>query len=96
MAHDWPVERTKAFLFASFMTLTPLQLAVLYGAFGADVLHGIALGAALTPAVLLGTLLGLRLGGRFSKPLLRRLAFLLLAAVAVNSMLPQIMQLVKR
>lgn len=90
MAHDWTAERTRAFLFAAFMSLVPLQLAILYWTFGADVLRGMALGLALSPAVLLGSLAGLRIGSRFSKPLLRRMAFLVLMAIALSSMIPQV------
>lgn len=92
MAHDWSADRTRAFLFASFMSLVPLQLAMLYWTFGADVLRGLALGAALSPAVLLGSLIGLRIGSRLSKPLLRWVAFLVLGAIAINSMFPQAMR----
>lgn len=91
MAHDWTADRTRAFLFASFMSLVPLQLAVLYWTFGGDVLRGIGLGAALSPAVLLGSMAGLRIGSRLSKPLLRGVAFVVLGAIALNSMYPQVM-----
>lgn len=90
MAHDWSAERTRAFLFAAFMSVVPLQLSLLYWAFGSDVLHGMIWGAVLSPAALVGSLLGLRIGARFSKPLLRRLAFVLLTAVALSAMLPQL------
>jgi uncharacterized membrane protein YfcA len=92
MAHDWPVDRTRAFLFASFMSLVPLQLAILYWTFGHDVLSGMMLGIALSPAVLLGSVIGLRIGGRFSKPILRKVAFLVLLAIALYSMYPQILR----
>ena len=93
MAHDWTVERTRAFLFASFMSLVPFQLAILYWTFGDDVVYGMVLGAVLSPVVLLGSLLGLRIGAHFSKPLLRRLAFLLLVAIAINAIFPQVWRL---
>lgn len=90
MAHDWTADRTRAFLFASFMSLVPIQLALLYWSFGDTVVYGMALGVAFSPVVLLGSFLGLRIGSRFSKPLLSRVAFLLLAIIAVNAMWPQI------
>lgn len=96
MAHDWSADRTRAFLFAAFMSLIPLQLAVLYWTFGNDVLRGMALGAAFAPAVLLGSFVGLRLGARSSKPFLRRLAFCILTAVALNSMVPQLLLWLQR
>lgn len=88
MAHDWSAERTRAFLFASFASLVPIQLILLYLSFGHEVTRGMALGAALSPAVLLGSLIGLRVGARFSKPFLTRLAFLLLTVIALNAMFP--------
>lgn len=96
MARDWTPERTRAFLFASFLSLVPLQLAVLYWTFGDDVVVGLAWGFALSPVVLFGSLLGLRLGARFSKPCLSKLAFLLLAAIALNAMFPQVWRMAQR
>lgn len=93
MAHDWTVERTRAFLFASFMSLVPLQLAVLYWTFGESVGRGMLVGLALSPVVLLGSWFGLRLGARFSKPVLRRLAFALLVAIALSAMAPLLLRL---
>ena len=89
MAHDWTTEKTRGFLFASFMCLVPVQLALLYLSFGQDSLRGALMGLALSPAVLAGSLAGLRVGGRFSKLLLRRLAFALLMAIALNAMYPR-------
>lgn len=92
MAHDWSVDRTRGFLFASFMSLVPIQLTILYGTFGSDVVRGMGLAAVLAPAVLLGSMIGLRIGARFSKPILRRVAFLILAFIALNAMYPQVMR----
>jgi uncharacterized membrane protein YfcA len=89
MAHDWSTERTRAFLFAAFMTTVPLQLLLLYWLFGSAVLRGMALGIVLSPAVLAGSLAGLRMGGRFSRAGLRRLAYAVLVLIAVSSMTPQ-------
>ncbi len=96
MTHDWTVERTRAFLFATFISMVPIQLALLYGAFGKSTLLGMAWGVALSPVVLLGSLLGLRIGAKFSKPVLRRLAFLLLIAIAINAMYAQLWQMLQR
>lgn len=89
MAHDWSTERIRGFLFAWFLSLVTLQLALLYAHFGRDVLQGILLGGVLSPAVLGGSLTGLRLGDAFSKPVLRRLAYTVLLAIALNAMYPQ-------
>lgn len=90
MAHDWPTDRTRAFLFAAFMSTVPLQIGVLYWTFGHDVLRGLGWGLLLSPAVLAGSWVGLRVGERFSKALLRRLAFVVLSAIALNSMYPKL------
>lgn len=96
MAHNWTADRTRGFLFASFMSLVPIQLALLYMTFGDEIIHGLALGVMLTPAALAGSLLGLRVGARFSKPFLSRLAFVLLALIALNAMIPQLWRLVQK
>lgn len=95
MAHDWTTGRTRAFLFAAFMFMVPFQLAALWWTFGDDVLRGIVLGLTLSPFVLLGSMLGLRIGSRFSKPVLRRAAFTVLVAIALNAIYPQIWQWVR-
>jgi uncharacterized membrane protein YfcA len=92
LAHDWSVARTRAFLFASFLLLIPLQLAVLYATFGSDVLRGMLLGLLLCPAVLLGSHLGLRLGARFSKPLLCNAAYTVLVVIAATAILPRFLR----
>lgn len=96
MAHNWSSVRTRAFLFASFMCLVPIQLAVLYWTFGHDVVYGMMLGAAFSPVVLLGSILGLRQGEHLSKPRLKRVVFVLLSLVALNSMAPEIWRLMQR
>lgn len=92
MAHDWTTERMRGFLFAAFMTTVPLQLLLLYWLFGRDVFPGMALGVALSPAVLAGSMAGLRIGGRFSKAGLRYVAYGVLVLIAVNSMVPQVVE----
>ncbi len=89
MAHDWDARSTRGFLFASFLCLVPVQLALLYRSFGAPVLHGLALSAMLSPAILAGSVIGLRIGNRFSKPLLLRLVYAALILIALNAMAPR-------
>jgi uncharacterized membrane protein YfcA len=90
MAHDWPTDRTRGFLFASFVTMVPVQLAALYWTFGHDVLRGMWLGAILAPGVLLGSVLGLRIGNRLSRRWLRVTAFGILTIIAITAMWPQV------
>lgn len=89
MAHDWPTDRTRGFLFASFASMVPIQLTALYWTFGHDVLRGMWLGLLLAPGVLLGSLLGLRLGSRLSQHRLRAAAYAVLAIIALASAWPQ-------
>lgn len=90
MAHDWDARRTRGFLFASFLCLVPVQLTLLYHNFGAPILRGLALAAILSPAILFGSLIGLRLGRRFSKIWLQRLAYAVLFFIALNAMAPRV------
>jgi len=96
MAHDWDARSTRGFLFASFLCLVPVQLALLYRAFGAPVLRGLALAAILAPAILAGSLIGLRLGRRISKPLLLRMAYAVLVLIALNAMAPRAREWLRR
>lgn len=88
MAHDWAPAKTRGFLFASFMGLVPIQLLVLYSVFGWEVWQGFFLALALTPVTLLGSMVGLRVGARFSKNTLRRVAYAILLLIALRAMLP--------
>ena len=90
MAHDWPADRTRAFLFAAFSSLIPVQLGLFYAALGPDVLRGAALGVVLIPAVWIGSAAGLRLGALVSKRRLRLAAYALLAAIAFSAIAPQV------
>ena len=73
MAHNWSGEKIRAFLFVVFMASTPVQVLLLYLAFGADILQGAAAGLLLAPVVFLGTAIGLPLGKRIPRPAFRRL-----------------------
>ena len=88
MAHDWANRKTRAFLYGSFGASMPLQIAVFGVALGWPAVRGAVAGAAFSPAVVLGSLVGLAIGNRFSKPLLRRLAYGLLVVIALNSIVP--------
>jgi len=86
MAHNWSPDRTRAFLFAAFLCIVPLQLGLLYWTFGKDVLSGVWMGLLFSPAVWFGSLVGLRIGDRLSKRLLRRLAYAVLVLIALSGM----------
>ena len=83
MAHDWSALRTRAFMAALFFTAAPVQVLLLYWKLGDAVASSFVVGFAMTPLVLAGSLLGIRLGNRLDRDRLRRfiLFFLLLTGV---------------
>ena len=91
MAHNWSSERTRAFLFAVYLLCCPFYIALLAWKFGAVALRLAGLGVLLGAVVWVGTLLGLAAGRRLPKSRLRSLAYLLLSAIALASMLPQVL-----
>ena len=88
MAKPWTSLQTRAFFFASFATTVPVLLIILGATFGSPVGWGILAGLASAPLVYLGGTLGVSVGNRFSKLLLRRVAFGLLTFVALKSIVP--------
>lgn len=84
-ALTWDARKSRAFMYVAFGATVPLQWIMLVAAFGNEVLSGLLAGLLLTPAVILGTLVGLPVGNRFSKPLLRRVTYLLLLVIGVKS-----------
>lgn len=83
MAHDWSALRTRAFMAALFLTAAPLQVVLLYWKLGESVASAFVVGLAMTPLVIAGSLLGIRLGNRLDREWLRRfiLFFLFLTGV---------------
>lgn len=87
LAHDWPAEKTRGFLFAVFGTSVPIQLILLYTMFGVDILRAAGIAALLVPAILLGVAIGLPLGNRIPKRVLRVIAYVILFVIGLNSVL---------
>jgi len=85
MAQDWSVATTRGFLFASFAALIPVHIGLLYLTFGRDILHSLGIALLLTPAVVAGVGIGLPIGNRIPKPLLRKVVNLILFAIGVSS-----------
>ena len=82
-AHDWTSKRMRGTLFTLFFLTTPAQLYFFAHRFGHELWQTAGLGLGLFPVVLLGTLPGLWIGSRFSSEVLRKLAFGLLAVIAI-------------
>ena len=85
MAKQWPVKTSRGFLFANFAALVPVQLGLLYLSFGTVILHSLGTAGLLTPAVFLGALIGLPIGNRLPKPLLRTIVNLILFVIGISS-----------
>ena len=86
MAHDWRGKRARAFLWATFLQLMPLQITLVLWKFGQPVAEGLAVGAAMLPVSIAASTVGLKLGERLSRQHLRLAAYSLLVAVALSMM----------
>lgn len=91
MAHDWPPEKTRGFLFGAFATSIPPQLFFLSLTFGPAILWSAALGVALLPLVYLGSRVGLPLGSRMNRDKLRAVAYVILAAIGLSAIIPALL-----
>lgn len=85
MAHDWSSRRARSCLWTLILTSFPVQLLMLWWQFGDPILRAMVLGLAMTPVCIVGTLLGLRLGALLPIRRLRRVAYLIIAALAISS-----------
>jgi uncharacterized membrane protein YfcA len=83
LAHDWPMNRARAFLYFLFVTGLPLQAVLLWLVFGPAIVSPMLLGLAALPALLLGLYAGLYLSKLLPDALLRRLSVALLVVVAL-------------
>lgn len=92
LAHDWSAAKTRSFLFAVFALTTPVPIVLLCVAFGLGILRSVLLGIALTPAVFLGAALGLPLGNRIHKPVLRTVAYLILLALGASAIIQGLLE----
>jgi uncharacterized protein len=95
MAHNWSNQKTRAFLFAVLSSSFPLQLGLLYWAFGTQILQGFLTGLLLAPVVFLGSRVGIPLGNRMSKTLLRNLGYLALALIALSAILQPLYRMMR-
>jgi len=88
MAHDWPTQKIRGFLFATFATSIPIQIVLLALTFGTPILWNAAIGIALLPLVYAGSTVGLPIGNRFAGPVLRRVAYAVLFATGISAIIP--------
>jgi uncharacterized membrane protein YfcA len=86
LAHDWPLNRAKAFLYYIFATGVIPQALLLWISFGQEILSAMLLGLAALPAVWLGLTLGMAIGQRVPDRYLRRVSLAVLVAVAISAL----------
>ncbi len=87
MAHDWPAKKARAFLWATFLMLAPVNAALLVYKFGSEMWGPTLLGICLAPLVVVGSEAGMRAGALMSRHRLRAAAFGLLLLLALVSVL---------
>jgi hypothetical protein len=85
MAQHRTNRETRAFLMALFMIGAPVQLTMLYYSAAQDLSVAMLTGLAFAPVVIIGSSLGVSLGNRMSKELLRTIAFGILFITAIGS-----------
>jgi uncharacterized membrane protein YfcA len=86
MAHDWGARKTRAFMAALFLLVAPVQVALLWWKLGTEVADAFLWGLGMTPLVVAGSLLGIRLGNRLDRQRLRRAILLFLFLTALVSL----------
>ena len=92
LAHDWPTARIRGFLFVAFAATIPVQIVLLYLVFGAEIINTALWALLLSPFVILGAIVGLPLGNRLPKALLRKIMHGLLLIIGVSAVLPVLMR----
>jgi uncharacterized membrane protein YfcA len=85
MAHNWSMNRARAFLFFIFATGIPLQALLLWLAFGNPIFEAMLLGLAALPAVAAGLYVGLWIARIAPDRALRNLSWAVLVLIAVSS-----------
>ncbi|MBT3879038.1 MAG: sulfite exporter TauE/SafE family protein [Candidatus Scalindua sp.] len=95
MAHNWSTEKVRGFLFSVFAVSIPVQIVFMSITFGSNILWSVMTALLLTPAVFLGTKIGLPLGNQIPKPVMRRIVHLILLAIGLSSVTPSIIHYVR-
>lgn len=84
---EFRANQARAFTMTLFLLNAPAQVLLLLFLSQTMTVDAIFLALMLTPVIYLGTLIGVRIGDRFSKPLLNRVALIVLAVIATNAIL---------
>jgi uncharacterized protein len=87
LAHDWSMNRARAFLYYIFSTGLPVQALLLWLFFGTEMVRAMLLSAAAFPSVLAGLWCGLYLARFISDRMLRRMSLAVLLLIAASAIL---------
>lgn len=85
-ALKWPTDRMRAFLFANFALLAPVNLLLIAQAFGQPAVHAMGLGVLMAPVVIVGGLIGVKLGSHLPREVFRKILFAILIAMGLGAM----------
>lgn len=84
---EFRANQARAFTMTLFLLNAPVQVLLLLFLSQTMTLNVLLMALMLTPVIYLGTLIGVHIGDRFSKPLLNRAALFVLAVIATNAIL---------
>jgi uncharacterized membrane protein YfcA len=88
MAHDWPGNKIRGFLFSAFGMTIPIQIALLTYTFGSTIMRDVLYGIVCLPLVFLGSTIGLRVGNAINREKLKIIAYALLLATGLSAVVP--------
>jgi len=87
LAHGWSNEKMRVTALAFSLVFVPFQVGLMVLGFGVPILDSLWKTILLTPVILLGSWLGLRIGAAFSRENLRLYMRFLLIIIAVSALL---------
>ncbi len=87
MAHKWSAKEIRAFLSALFFIASPFLLLLLYHNFGNQLIDFFLIGLFFTPVVIIGTLIGVKLGNLLEHEKLKKIIISLLILTSLTSII---------
>jgi len=90
MQHNWNTRKIRGFMFAVMTLSTPFQLFLLCITFGSDIIKSFCLGLLFFPIVYIASHIGLSLGDRMPKAILRRVMLIILLVIGIGAILQSI------